>query len=364
MSSPQLEDGYMRIANEFWDEVMMRDFSKRQRNILDLILRLSWGCGKKTAIIPKLRYFQLVGVRPNHVRAELEWLVKANVIEWDKASMAFAINKHYSQWSVSLSKGYDEDELNALIHLNLTSQNGNESSQKGKFDPEKTDDEVPEKGSKLPETGSLELPETGTKLPKKGSLASEVLVEVPEKGSPDFPKREVPHDVNPHVEPVSGVPKDSIKDNKYINQYINHRPTVRGDPDTGYLDPIISAWHHHIGMLGSKTQMDKLYEFVKDGMEPGAVVQAITVYAKKLQEDSRTSFSYLEAVLKNWYNTGVRTEQDAVERLRPRREAADRERGSEPRVHQGDARSGGAKASYEDDPYLARWVGRTVQSGH
>lgn len=66
MASPQLEHGYMRIANEIWEQIMMRAFTKRQRAILDLILRLSWGCQKKTARVRHQSDFELVGVGRTH----------------------------------------------------------------------------------------------------------------------------------------------------------------------------------------------------------------------------------------------------------------------------------------------------------
>jgi len=59
---------------------MLRYFTKRQRKMLDLILRLSWGCGKDPAAIPLQRDFCCIGIAESHVSAELKWLSESQVI--------------------------------------------------------------------------------------------------------------------------------------------------------------------------------------------------------------------------------------------------------------------------------------------
>jgi DNA invertase Pin-like site-specific DNA recombinase len=54
---------------------MVGCFTEQQRRILDLILRLSWGCDKTTAYIQ--RDFEVVGVREGHVKTHLDWLCHA-----------------------------------------------------------------------------------------------------------------------------------------------------------------------------------------------------------------------------------------------------------------------------------------------
>lgn len=125
--SAQLENGHIRIANEIWDEIIRRDFSKRQKDILHFLLRLSYGCQKKTATIPKLKDFAMCGVAPTQIANELNYLKTCKVIDWDRDDMIFAFNKNYDYWQVSPVKGWDKERFNELIHLNLkkTSQNMN-----------------------------------------------------------------------------------------------------------------------------------------------------------------------------------------------------------------------------------------------
>lgn len=165
--SVQLENGYIRIANEIWDEIIRRDFSKRQKDILHLILRLSYGCNKKVAHIPLLQDFSLCGVTPNHITEELKYLKNCKVIDWDRSDMVFSFNKNYEVWQMSPVKKWDDDRFKELVHMNLTSQNRN--------------------------------------FPKQ---------ELTEKGSENFLKREAEQASNPWESKAEDVSKDSIKDNK------------------------------------------------------------------------------------------------------------------------------------------------------
>lgn len=118
MANPQTENGYLRIANEIWDEILRRKFSERQQKVLLLILRLSYGCGKKNAIIPKLKYFELSGVRIQDVKNELEFLCQCKVIHWDKNTNNFWFNKNHEEWQKEYVKRWDEKKFNDLLRIN------------------------------------------------------------------------------------------------------------------------------------------------------------------------------------------------------------------------------------------------------
>ena len=99
---------------------MTRDFTKRQRKILDLILRLSWGCGKKDAFIPRQSDFSVVGIHEVDIKRELNWLAVSKVIIREEQFYWF--NKDFDQWEVSRVKPYLPEKLSELLRLNL---NGN-----------------------------------------------------------------------------------------------------------------------------------------------------------------------------------------------------------------------------------------------
>lgn len=119
MANVQLEKGYLRIATELMNEIIRRDFSKRQLAVLHFIIRLSYGCHKKDCLIEKFNYFELAGINKVDVKKELKFLRECGVIIWDEKTMIFSINKDYEMWQISPSKGYDKEKFDHLIHNNL-----------------------------------------------------------------------------------------------------------------------------------------------------------------------------------------------------------------------------------------------------
>ncbi|WP_339309824.1 replication protein [Paenibacillus sp. FSL k6-2145] len=119
MASPQLKNGYIGIANEIWDEIISRKFTERQQKVLKLVLRLSYGCQKKEAVIPLLKHFELCGVRIQDAKKEITYLRQCKVISWD-GKQIFSLNKNYDEWRVSLVKEWDRDKFSELISLNLS----------------------------------------------------------------------------------------------------------------------------------------------------------------------------------------------------------------------------------------------------
>ena len=117
MASPQPTIPHLRIPHSISEALMMRDFTKRQRKIIDLILRLSWGCGKDSAIIPRQRDFELLGIAETHVSKEFSRLVESRVIFIEGNHYSF--NKNYDQWQVPRVKPSMPDKLTELVRLNL-----------------------------------------------------------------------------------------------------------------------------------------------------------------------------------------------------------------------------------------------------
>ena len=120
MANPQPTDAHLRIAHRIHEEVMVSEFTKRQRKVLDLILRLSWGCGKKEANIPRQKDFEIVGVGKGHIKMELTYLENAKVIQLEGNTYAF--NKNYDEWRISRARGFTLEKLTSLVRINL---NGN-----------------------------------------------------------------------------------------------------------------------------------------------------------------------------------------------------------------------------------------------
>lgn len=96
---------------------MISDFTKRQRKILDLILRLSWGCSKKYAIIPHQNDFEITGIHESDIKEELNHLVNCKVIFINNEQYEF--NKNFDQWRVTLARKFSAEKLGNLLSLNL-----------------------------------------------------------------------------------------------------------------------------------------------------------------------------------------------------------------------------------------------------
>jgi len=113
MLSPQLTDAAL-----LKEELMMRNFTKRQRSVLDFIYRLSWCCGKKVAIIPMLKDFALVGIDQTKIKAEIACLITEKVIIRDESGTKYFFNENFNDWGVSVVQSYNGDRYQELINLN------------------------------------------------------------------------------------------------------------------------------------------------------------------------------------------------------------------------------------------------------
>ena len=126
MANPQPTDPHLRTPHSITEALMMSTFTKRQRKILDLILRLSWGCSKNSALIPRQRDFEVLGITETHIGKELSGLIKSKVIFVEGNEYSF--NKDYDQWQVSRVKPYMPEKLTELVRINL-----NQTYQNSKF---------------------------------------------------------------------------------------------------------------------------------------------------------------------------------------------------------------------------------------
>ena len=103
--TPQLEDGYTRIADELLEALAYININGEARRVLDVIIRKTYGFNKKRDRISLSQFCLATGLqKPNVVRA-IRKLVDINiVIRTDNAlGVIYAINKKYSTWQ-SLSK--------------------------------------------------------------------------------------------------------------------------------------------------------------------------------------------------------------------------------------------------------------------
>jgi len=94
--SPQVENGYTKIANEIVEALMRTNLSSYQSRILWAIWRKTYGWGKKEAWISNSNFVELTGMRKQHVNRTLKELKERNIVTNTGYKVAF--NKIYTQW--------------------------------------------------------------------------------------------------------------------------------------------------------------------------------------------------------------------------------------------------------------------------
>jgi hypothetical protein len=200
--------GYTKIPNVLLDAILQTDFSKRQRKIIDLIIRTSLGCGKSTSILRASDY-EAAGVSKTKIRDELEQLVSLGVVVSTPEGVRIA---DPPEWDAQ-TRGHKDRQakLNRAINYNLA---------------------VPKTGTKVPKMGTQEFP----KREQKSS----------QNGNPEVPKTGTDSDLEPLCHNGFGASKENVKE-ILNNVCITPLPPVssifaRYTPDQ--KGEIITYWKH------------------------------------------------------------------------------------------------------------------------
>ncbi|MEX3914846.1 replication protein [Paraburkholderia sp. BR10872] len=100
--TPQLEDGYTRIANELFEAILGFGFTQRQLLVLLTVLRKTYGYGKKEDDMSAGQIGQMCGVKRNHVSEVIGQLAGMNVLTRRPGvyGLVVGINKNYRRWVV------------------------------------------------------------------------------------------------------------------------------------------------------------------------------------------------------------------------------------------------------------------------
>ncbi len=294
MANPQPTDSHLRIAHAITEELMMRDFSKLQRNILDFILRLSWGCGKKYAVIPKLKDFEICGVDHTKIKKQLCYLVNANVIRWEPATNKFSFNKDYDSWKISIVQGYDKNRLFELVRLNLSCD----------------DDTVAETATELPKK---QVAETSTLLPKrKQSCQKSNISELPKKQlscqnvNKVAEKKQLLESSNPHGSKAGGSPIKNIyiKDSSSIDT--NYLNSTKEQPP---LPPLLTdEILKQLATAYEENGFGKIYPAAADTLIAYAeqyTKEWVLLALQKASEAGARNLRYVKGILKGWEKEGM-----------------------------------------------------------
>lgn len=254
MANPQPTDSHIRIANQIETELLRCKFTGRQYSILRFILRLSWGCGRKTAVIPKLVDFELCGVGKTHIRKELEHLVDMRIIGWNEHTNEFDFNKNYDQWRVTPAKGWDEKRFKELLSINISQQRA--SYQNGNFVTENDVTELPKEEQSYHKKDVTELPKEEPKNPEKPchDRSGEPPITILDKTSPPTTPTPTARDVYQSFEQEFGRPISPMEYER-IGEWLDQdsmppemilealkEAVLNNARNLTYIDRVILAW--------------------------------------------------------------------------------------------------------------------------
>ena len=100
MTSPQLENGFTQIANELLEALARIRIPGESRQILDVVIRKTYGFHKKEDPISLSQFVLATGIkRPNIIRA-IKQLININLIIKNDTGITckYSINKVFTTW--------------------------------------------------------------------------------------------------------------------------------------------------------------------------------------------------------------------------------------------------------------------------
>src|SRR5690554_656687 len=101
--SPQLEDGYTRIVDEFLEALIHADYPASVLRFMLIVVRETWGWQRKEAAIPTKRFQEAFGnVTKRRVEQVREDCLRHNLIDVDPGEQfdtpTYRIQKRYTDW--------------------------------------------------------------------------------------------------------------------------------------------------------------------------------------------------------------------------------------------------------------------------
>ncbi len=106
MATPQLEDGYTRIADEILDALIAYRLPGEQIQCLWFIIRKTYGFNKKWDMISNSQFVKATGMAKQSVNRALKGLIDKKVVnkKVDNYIPSYEFNKHYKTWKVSTKR--------------------------------------------------------------------------------------------------------------------------------------------------------------------------------------------------------------------------------------------------------------------
>jgi phage replication O-like protein O len=101
-ASPQLENGYTRLANELLDALLLVGLTARQWAVVMAVIRKTYGFNKKSDDIGLSQIAAMTGLDKSNISRTVRELEAMRVItrEVGTHSHSLGVNKHVSQWGL------------------------------------------------------------------------------------------------------------------------------------------------------------------------------------------------------------------------------------------------------------------------
>jgi phage replication O-like protein O len=145
---PQLENGYVRIANELFEAMAATRLPGRQWQIVMTIIRMTYGYNRKVWCTSNRELCDITGMKRQHMHADVHELAEKNIItvteNGDKYGIKVGIQKNYEKWKCNLNR------LLSPKTVTTVTENGDKASPKSVTHPLKTKDTNKDKGMVIP----------------------------------------------------------------------------------------------------------------------------------------------------------------------------------------------------------------------
>lgn len=126
MADVKLKNGYIKIANNLFEQLFIRDFTLKQLRILLLIFRLSYGFNKTDAVVIPFSRFDVANIHKCDVRRVLAELQKRNIIICDFENNVFTLNKNFDEWMVNFHSTFSDENFVNLKSKQFVNHKQNE----------------------------------------------------------------------------------------------------------------------------------------------------------------------------------------------------------------------------------------------
>lgn len=117
MIAKQMDENELgEILTTWLDNVVSRDFKKRQLKILGFLLMFMLRNKCLECYVPTLNSFEAIGITRSKIRYEIEKLEEANILSWERTNMIFKFNTDIENWKIeTIAKGKSNRVQQILI---------------------------------------------------------------------------------------------------------------------------------------------------------------------------------------------------------------------------------------------------------